>query len=111
MSKGKVKISAKDQWNKIQKIANKEVELNPDKLYYIISMKWFSQWKDFVNGGSRPGAIDNSDIISDETIKSNSPQLKMNLQENIDYNILSSEEWHKLHKWCALSIVFFFLDD
>lgn len=99
MSKSKTKISAKDQWNKIQKINSKNVELNTDKLYYIVSMKWYTQWQEFINGGANPGAIDNLDIVSDETAKSNSPQLKMNLQENMDYKILSSEEWHKFHEW------------
>src|SRR5687767_5511296 len=46
-----------------------EVELN----YYLISMNWYTRWKDYVNFDNhlswqteKPGPIDNSSLISSE---------------------------------------------
>lgn len=39
-------------------------------IWYVLSMKWFSKWQNYVNatmGSGHPAKIDNSDVLVDLT--------------------------------------------
>jgi DUSP domain len=50
-----------------------------------------------IHNGPRPGDIDNSKLISEET--SDGFELRRNLQEGFDYALVPHEVWIKLHEW------------
>lgn len=48
----------------------------------------------------RPGQIDNSKLVSNETdAEDNEPELRRNLQEGEDYTLVPHEVWKKLFEW------------
>lgn len=94
-------MSAKDEWKKISSIQAKNTSLRLDKKYFVISKLWYSEWKDYATGitSEKPGKIDNTPILTPETKDKNNPQLQLNLQEDVDYIIISEKEWDYLHDW------------
>lgn len=81
------------------------------KPLYIISMKWFSNWKKYVyfpSSDSHPGNIDQSDILESESDLFLDPNnesnfgnevLKKGLEENKDYMIAEEKVWHYLSRF------------
>lgn len=54
----------------------------------------------FPNTASRPGPIDNSDIIIREIDgESDDPELIITLEEGRDYVLVAQEVWEKLSEW------------
>lgn len=72
--------------------------------------RWYASWKRCVNqiteeisSGkasevTRPGPIDNHDIIDSESDASD-PQLLKNLEEAVDYVLVPEQVWNKLVEW------------
>ncbi|CAN8303606.1 unnamed protein product [Cochlearia groenlandica] len=84
-----------------------ESNLKEGNLYFLISSRWYTSWQIFVgliteeeHGGeasevTRPGPIDNHDIIESES----RPQLLKKLEEGVDYALVPLEVWSKLFEW------------
>ncbi|XP_018434167.1 putative ubiquitin carboxyl-terminal hydrolase 11 [Raphanus sativus] len=87
-----------------------EDQLKEGNLYFVISNRWYASWKRCVNqiteeisSGkasevTRPGPIDNHDIIDSESDASD-PQLLKNLEEAVDYVLVPEQVWNKLVEW------------
>ncbi|AEE31532.1 ubiquitin-specific protease 11 [Arabidopsis thaliana] len=87
-----------------------EADLKEGNLYFVISNRWYTRWQRFVgllteefrsgepSEVTRPGPIDNHDIIDSESDASD-PQLRMMLEEGVDYTLVQQEVWRKLVKW------------
>jgi len=77
---------------------------------FICYCRWYTRWQRFVgllteefrsgepSEVTRPGPIDNHDIIDSESDASD-PQLRMMLEEGVDYTLVPQEVWRKLVKW------------
>ncbi|XP_009622829.1 ubiquitin carboxyl-terminal hydrolase 9 [Nicotiana tomentosiformis] len=107
----------------IQELTRKaESNLREGNTYYVISNRWFMDWQRYVgqplgaypfnedttqsqpsllpNTASRPGPIDNSDIIIREIDgESDDPQLIITLEEGRDYVLVAQEVWERLSEW------------
>ncbi|KAF8082389.1 hypothetical protein N665_0829s0006 [Sinapis alba] len=87
-----------------------EDQLKEGNLYFVISNRWYTSWKRCVNqlteeisSGepsevTRPGPIDNHDIIDTESDASD-PQLLKNLEEGVNYVLVPEQVWNKLVEW------------
>jgi ubiquitin carboxyl-terminal hydrolase 4/11/15 len=72
--------------------------------------RWYTSWekyveqstKEYISGesseASRPGPIDNHDIIESES-DVNDPQLRRLLMERVDYVLVPQEVWKRLVEW------------
>lgn len=64
--------------------------------------RWYTSWKRCVSQEAsevtRPGPIDNHDIIDSESDASD-PQLLKNLEEAVDYVLVPEQVWKKLVEW------------
>lgn len=99
-----------------------ELCLKEGNLYYVISSRWFTKWQNYVGvetgeneskelssdghashltrAGVRPGPIDNSDIITNESVRDvKDLQLSRTLNEGSDYVLVPQGVWEKLHGW------------
>jgi len=94
----------------IKDIINKDHMAVGDQ-YYLVSGKWFGIWKDYVNysgraqdmegslsssmelGSARPDEIDNSSLLDAKQ------ELKQDLVEGDDYELLPEAAWTLLHSW------------
>ncbi|XP_062025492.1 ubiquitin carboxyl-terminal hydrolase 9-like [Rosa rugosa] len=98
-----------------------EANVKEGNLFYVISNRWFSSWKMYVEQGTgendkwdsesqhmdllsskinRPGPIDNSDIVEKESEGGGGDlQLRRMLMEELDYVLVSQEVWEKLFDW------------
>ncbi|PHU27926.1 Ubiquitin carboxyl-terminal hydrolase 9 [Capsicum chinense] len=107
----------------IQELNTKaDSNLKPGNLYYVISNRWFMDWQRYIgkplgsypfnehatesppsllpNSASRPGPIDNSDIIIKEADSGgDDPQIRRTLEEGRDYVLVPQEVWEKLFEW------------
>lgn len=55
---------------------------------------------------SRPGEIDNSKLVSEESSSiGDEPELQRTLREGDDYSLVPQEVWRKLHEWYAMLYV------
>jgi hypothetical protein len=86
--------------------APKNEKMEVGQVFYVISAKWYRQWKDYVEHNEkdetpseRPECIDNSDIIERAKCDDGEVQVKINLQERYDYELLSEQQWKLLHSW------------
>ncbi|XP_062204947.1 ubiquitin carboxyl-terminal hydrolase 9-like isoform X2 [Phragmites australis] len=76
--------------------------------------RWWMNWQHYVglisdveNGSemllevtNRPGEIDNSKLVKEETVSSNEePELQRTLKEGQDYTLVPHEVWRRLHEW------------
>jgi len=69
--------------------------------YYVIESVWFKKWKDYVNyneylsadGSSRPGPIENGNLLD------GTDQLKKNVHERWEYEVICEDSWRLLFKW------------
>ncbi|CAN7045230.1 unnamed protein product [Brassica oleracea var. botrytis] len=79
-----------------------EDQLKEGNLYFVISNRWYTSWKRCVSQEAsevtRPGPIDNHDIIDSESDASD-PQLLKNLEEAVDYVLVPEQVWKKLVEW------------
>ncbi|KAJ6832182.1 ubiquitin carboxyl-terminal hydrolase 9-like [Iris pallida] len=94
--------------------------LKDGDLFFLVSARWWRDWQDYVglddtnrdftslrhsNDGlphvpCRPGKIDNTSLVSYKTSgDGNDLDLRRNLQEGEDYNLIPQEVWKKLHEW------------
>jgi ubiquitin carboxyl-terminal hydrolase 4/11/15 len=80
------------------------------------------EWQRYVVGGvsdedndteqlpqnvNRPGEIDNSKLVSAETINgSEEPELQRTLREGEDYTLVPQEVWRRLYGWYLMRSVF-----
>ncbi|CAH8272862.1 unnamed protein product [Arabidopsis lyrata] len=88
-------------------ITESEDNLKEGNLYFVISKRWYASWQKYVEQStneclsgesSRPGAIDNHDIIESES-DANDPQLRRLLVEGVDYVLVPQEVWKRLVEW------------
>ncbi|KAG7599055.1 Peptidase C19 ubiquitin carboxyl-terminal hydrolase [Arabidopsis suecica] len=87
-----------------------EADLKEGNLYFVISNRWYTRWQRFVglvteefpsgetSEVTRPGPIDNHDIIDSESDASD-PQLRIMLEEGVDYILVPQQVWRKLVEW------------
>uniref|UniRef100_A0A1J3FN28 Ubiquitin carboxyl-terminal hydrolase n=1 Tax=Noccaea caerulescens TaxID=107243 RepID=A0A1J3FN28_NOCCA len=87
-----------------------EANLKEGNLYFVISNRWYKIWQSFVgllkeefSSGehsevTRPGPIDNHDIIESESDVSD-PQIRKMLEEGVDYVLVPEKVWEKLVEW------------
>ncbi|XP_010538864.1 PREDICTED: ubiquitin carboxyl-terminal hydrolase 10-like [Tarenaya hassleriana] len=87
-----------------------EANLKEGNLYFVISNRWYTSWQRYVgqltdecSSGepsevTRPGPIDNFDIIESESDTSD-PQLSRMLEEGVDYVLVPQEVWKRLVEW------------
>ncbi|XP_012569950.1 ubiquitin carboxyl-terminal hydrolase 10-like isoform X2 [Cicer arietinum] len=105
-------------------IKKSELNLKEGNLYFVISNRWFSKWQRYVGhsvgmlstdqqssdgqhadtGHSeiihRPGPIDNSDIISNQSnCDGNDLDIRQTLEEEKDYVLVPQEVWERLLEW------------
>ncbi|KAG7552658.1 Peptidase C19 ubiquitin carboxyl-terminal hydrolase [Arabidopsis thaliana x Arabidopsis arenosa] len=91
-------------------VTESEDNLKEGNLYFVISKRWYASWQKYVEQSkdeclsgesleaSRPGAIDNHDIIESES-DDNDPQLRRLLVEGVDYVLVPQEVWKRLVEW------------
>lgn len=76
--------------------------------HYIIESSWLKTWVAYSKAkppnSSKPGAIDNNPII-DQSSPKNDLQLKPNLQEHVDYDVVTEPEWKLFVEWCACCVM------
>ncbi|KAJ1311905.1 hypothetical protein OPQ81_010365 [Rhizoctonia solani] len=82
----------------------KQMPLEPDSYWFVISRKWFQAWeaavlgtpnKDFPNVTEQTlGPVDNSDILQPETM-----ELRADLVEGYDIEFVPEEAWAKFIEW------------
>lgn len=78
----------------------------------LCSCRWYTSWQRYVgllteeipsgepSEVTRPGPIDNHDIIETESESDASdPQLRRMLEEGVDYILVPQEVWRKLVEW------------
>ncbi|ESQ33499.1 hypothetical protein EUTSA_v10006750mg [Eutrema salsugineum] len=87
-----------------------EGNLKEGNLYFVISNRWYTSWQRCVgllteelsseepSEVTRPGPIDNHDIIDSESDASD-PQLRKRLEEGVDYVLVPEQVWRKLVEW------------
>ncbi|ESQ38494.1 hypothetical protein EUTSA_v10028406mg [Eutrema salsugineum] len=87
-----------------------EDNLKEGNLYFVISKRWYASWQKYVeqptnecstrepSQASRPGPIDNHDIIESASDTSD-PQLRRLLVEGDDYVLVPQEVWKRLVEW------------
>lgn len=92
-----------EEWILFSSLRNEWFELDSTQTYYLLSKNWFDVWENYSKHHriEKPGKIDNEDLISDSTLHSTQPQLKLNLLEDEDYIVLSYKEWEYLHNLYA----------
>ena len=86
-----------------------EMKIIVDEDYYLIDHIWFKKWKDYVgfsymlsnSGTNSPGIIDNSPLLTNSNSSDEEMELRQNLMENFEYDIISQEIWNHLVKWFA----------
>eukprot|EP01087_Luapelamoeba_hula_P007900 TRINITY_DN1943_c0_g1_i3.p1 TRINITY_DN1943_c0_g1~~TRINITY_DN1943_c0_g1_i3.p1 ORF type:complete len:1256 (+),score=322.20 TRINITY_DN1943_c0_g1_i3:123-3890(+) len=72
-----------------------------DETWFILSSRWFSQWKDFVNydgynyEGPRPGPISNDYLIRQGTMD----YIRKDFSEGQHYEIIPERVWRALFTW------------
>jgi ubiquitin carboxyl-terminal hydrolase 4/11/15 len=91
-----------------------EENVKDGDLRYLVSQSWWMEWQRYVglvscdeNGNeqlpqatNRPGQIDNSKLVSAETISgSEEPELQRTLREGEDYTLVPQQVWWKLFQW------------
>eukprot|EP01113_Clastostelium_recurvatum_P027005 TRINITY_DN3249_c0_g1_i3.p1 TRINITY_DN3249_c0_g1~~TRINITY_DN3249_c0_g1_i3.p1 ORF type:complete len:929 (-),score=274.41 TRINITY_DN3249_c0_g1_i3:1131-3872(-) len=99
-------ITPKQEKEILKKIDNENKPLEEGDTWYILSLRWWKQWKRHVfyddyfepnesdYTSPRPGPIDNEELVEgEENI------LRRNMQENIDFVVFPVEMWRKLHGW------------
>ncbi|XP_018492840.2 putative ubiquitin carboxyl-terminal hydrolase 11 [Raphanus sativus] len=89
-------------------ISEAEDHLKEGNLYFVISNRWYTSWQICVgqltqessSSGdvTRPGPIDNHDIIDTQSDASD-PQLRRMLEEGVDYVLVPEQVWKKLFEW------------
>ena len=73
-------------------------ELTVDKPAYLISGKWFLTFKDIISFDEGDPTDEEIPPIDNESLLNNG-KLKNDLQENIDFVIVTSEVWQKLKEF------------
>ncbi|KAL1802822.1 hypothetical protein ACET3Z_031469 [Daucus carota] len=91
----------------------------PGNLFFLISNRWFTEWKKYAgfgaypydevlpephisisNAADRPGPIDNCNIVANgSNCEGEDLQLLDNLEEQRDYVVVSQDVWEKLFDW------------
>ena len=78
--------------------------VRPDKIYYILSSRWWKQWKEYVSfdylseGKPLPTAMDNFSIIEKDD-PPGQERLKKSCMENYDFLVVGQETWENLQEW------------
>ncbi|KAL0700339.1 hypothetical protein Bca4012_056461 [Brassica carinata] len=84
-----------------------EDHLKEGDLYFVISNRWYASWQRCVGQDlssrepldvTRPGPIDNHDIIDSQSDASD-PQLCRMLEEGVHYVLVPEQVWKKLVEW------------
>ncbi|KAJ8382764.1 hypothetical protein SKAU_G00035420 [Synaphobranchus kaupii] len=84
--------------------------LRKEDTWYIVDTHWFKQWKKYVGFDSwdkykmgdenvYPGPVDNSGLFKEGDVLA----LKDHLIDELDYILLPTEGWNKLHRWYGLT--------
>nr|AAN04210.1 Putative ubiquitin carboxyl terminal hydrolase [Oryza sativa Japonica Group] len=91
-----------------------EENVKDGDLRYLVSHSWWLNWQSYVGlikpdendadmlpqAPSRPGEIDNSKLVSEESSSiGDEPELQRTLREGDDYALVPQEVWRKLHEW------------
>uniref|UniRef100_A0A0E0EW13 Ubiquitin carboxyl-terminal hydrolase n=1 Tax=Oryza meridionalis TaxID=40149 RepID=A0A0E0EW13_9ORYZ len=91
-----------------------EENVKDGDLRYLVSHSWWINWQSYVGlikpdendadmlpqAPSRPGEIDNSKLVSEESSSiGDEPELQRTLREGDDYALVPQEVWRKLHEW------------
>ncbi|KAF8646117.1 hypothetical protein HU200_065963 [Digitaria exilis] len=91
-----------------------EENVRDGDLRYLVSHSWWLEWQRYVGLVSyeendteqlpqainRPGEIDNSKLVSAETINgSEEPELQRTLREGQDYTLVPEKVWRRLYGW------------
>jgi len=91
-----------------------EENVKDGDLRYLVSQSWWMEWQRYVglvscdeNGTeqlpqatTRPGQIDNSKLVSAETISgSEEPELRRTLIDGEDYILVPQQVWRRLLQW------------
>ncbi|KAJ1257328.1 hypothetical protein BS78_K096800 [Paspalum vaginatum] len=91
-----------------------EENVKDEDLRFLVSQSWWMEWQLYVGlvsyeendseqlpqATNRPGEIDNSKLVSAETINdSEGPELQRTLREGQDYTLVPQEVWQKLCEW------------
>jgi hypothetical protein len=95
-----------DQRAIIKDLFKKHGKLAAANTWYLISYKWFKNWKDNVEyeetgvtTTTQVDPIDNSDLLVPDTTK-----LKFGLLEDTDYALVPTEVWSMLHSWYVTTL-------
>jgi hypothetical protein len=106
MSSQETPKSPKDELRLYKEARKKNKEMEVGQIFYVISAKWYRDWKNYVKYSKkdgilnqRPGSIDNSNLIEREKCDDGEVQMKLGLQERYDYQLISEPEWNLLHSW------------
>ncbi|CAA7059304.1 unnamed protein product [Microthlaspi erraticum] len=87
-----------------------EADLKEGNVYFVISNRWYKLWQSFVGQlkeefpcgerlqVTRPGPIDNRDIIVTESDASD-PEVLKTMEEEVDYVLVPGKVWEKLVEW------------
>ncbi|CAN6311507.1 unnamed protein product [Urochloa humidicola] len=91
-----------------------EENVKDGDLRYLVSHSWWLEWQHYVGlvsyedndseqlpqAMNRPGEIDNSKLVSTETISgSEEPELQRTLIEGQDYTLVPQQVWRRLSEW------------
>lgn len=91
-----------------------EENVKDGDLRYLVSQSWWMEWQRYVGlvsyeendsvqlpqATNRPGEIDNSKLVSEETINdSEEPELQRTLREGQNYALVPQEVWRRLYEW------------
>ncbi|KAF8652791.1 hypothetical protein HU200_062689 [Digitaria exilis] len=91
-----------------------EENVRDGDLRYLVSHSWWLEWQRYVGLVSyeendteqlpqainRPGEIDNSKLVSAETVNgSEEPELQRTLREGQDYTLVPEKVWRRLYGW------------
>ncbi|KAF8116373.1 hypothetical protein N665_0019s0051 [Sinapis alba] len=82
-------------------LSEAEDHLQEGNLYFVISNRWYTSWQRCGREPldvTRPGPIDNHDIIDSQSDASD-PQLCRMLEEGVNYVLVPEQVWKKLVEW------------
>ncbi|KAI4372132.1 hypothetical protein MLD38_010403 [Melastoma candidum] len=116
-------VPAADERRIVEGLTSKaEANLREGNLYYVVSYRWYSRWQMYVGQNNnqysgqqpdlgslnvapyetadRPGPVDNTDIVSNESIsEGDHVELRRMLEEGRDYVLVPQEVWEKILSW------------
>eukprot|EP00455_Lapot_gusevi_P009468 TRINITY_DN1423_c0_g1_i5.p1 TRINITY_DN1423_c0_g1~~TRINITY_DN1423_c0_g1_i5.p1 ORF type:complete len:919 (+),score=331.64 TRINITY_DN1423_c0_g1_i5:79-2835(+) len=92
-------VSASEEREQIKALHEKP--LKEGDTWHLVDSRWWRMWVQYsgfesnvADEASRPGPIDNESLQGEKAL-----ELKADLTENLDYVLLSQEQWEKLVGW------------